>query len=73
VSSCEAEYVAAPTQALWLSRLLGELLRKEAGALELRVDSKSVLASTKNPVFIKGASISKSSTTSYKSVWKMGA
>lgn len=54
LSSCEAEYIAATTastQALWLARLLGDLLGKEAQAVELRVDSKSALALAKNPVF----------------------
>lgn len=54
LSSCEAEYIAATTsstQALWLAQLLGDLLGKEAQAVELRVDSKSALALAKNPVF----------------------
>ena len=54
LSSCEAEYIAATsaaTQALWLARLLGELLGKGADAVELRVDNKSALALAKNPVF----------------------
>ena len=54
LSSCEAEYIAtasAATQALWLSRLLGELLGKEVDVVELKVDSKSALALAKNPVF----------------------
>jgi hypothetical protein len=53
-SSCEVEYIAASTastQALWLVRLLGDLLGRDTGAVELRVDSKSALALTKNPVF----------------------
>jgi hypothetical protein len=44
LSSCEAKYIAASialTQALWLVRLLSELM----------VDSKSALALTKNPIF----------------------
>ena len=56
LSSCEAEHIAtttAATHALWLSRLLGELLGKEVEAVELRVDSKSALALAKNPVFHK--------------------
>jgi hypothetical protein len=56
LSSCEAEYIAASTastQALWLVRLLGDLLGRDTGAVELRVDSKSALALTKNPVFHK--------------------
>jgi hypothetical protein len=54
LSSCEAEYIAASTaltQTLWLVRLLGDLLGRDTGAVELRVDSKSTLALTKNPVF----------------------
>jgi hypothetical protein len=54
LSSCEAEYIAATTaltQALWLVRLLSDLLGKDTGAVELRVNSKSALALAKNPVF----------------------
>ena len=54
LSSCEAEYIAATsaaTQALWLARLLSELLGIETKAVELRMDSKSALALAKNPVF----------------------
>jgi len=54
LSSCEAEYIAAAsaaTQALWLSRLLGELLGSKVDAVELKVDNKSALALAKNPVF----------------------
>jgi hypothetical protein len=62
LSNCEAEYIAASTastQALWLVRLLGDLLDRDTGAVELRVDSKSALALAKNPVFfMNGASTS---------------
>lgn len=54
LSSCEAEYVAqttAATQAIWMARLLGELLGREPEVVELRVDSKSALALARNPVF----------------------
>jgi hypothetical protein len=54
LSSCEAEYIVASTaltQALWLARLLGDLLGRDTGAMELRVDSKSALALAKNPIF----------------------
>ena len=54
LSSSEVEYIAATTsstQALWLARLLGDLLGRDAEAVELRVDSKSALALAKNPVF----------------------
>jgi hypothetical protein len=56
MSNCEAEYIAtstASTQALWLARLLGDLLRRDTGAVELRVDSQSALALAKNLVFHK--------------------
>ncbi|KAK1645758.1 hypothetical protein QYE76_063563 [Lolium multiflorum] len=36
---------------IWLRRLLGELLGHDDGAIELRVDNKSAIALTKNPVF----------------------
>jgi hypothetical protein len=52
--SCEAEYIAASTastQVLWLVRLLGNLLSRDTGAVELRVDSKSALALAKNLIF----------------------
>jgi hypothetical protein len=54
LSSCGAEYIAASTasnQAIWLVRLLSDLLGRDTGAVELRVDSKSALALAKNPVF----------------------
>ena len=53
LSSCEAEYIAASTastQALWLARLLSDLLGRDAEAVELRVDTKSALALAKNSV-----------------------
>jgi hypothetical protein len=54
LSSCEAEYIAATTtatQAIWMARLLGELLGRELEVVELKVDSKSTLALARNPVF----------------------
>jgi hypothetical protein len=54
LSSYKAEYIAvstALTQALWLVRLLSELLGRDTGAVKLRVDIKSALALAKNPVF----------------------
>ena len=54
LSSYEAEYIAASTastQALWLARLLDDLLDRDTRAVELRMDSKSALALAKNPVF----------------------
>ena len=54
LSSCEAEYIVtiiAATQALWLLRMLAELLGRKVDVVELQVDSKSALALAKNPVF----------------------
>jgi hypothetical protein len=54
LSSCEAEYIVASTastQAIWLARLLGDLLGRDARAVDLRVDNKSALALAKNLVF----------------------
>jgi hypothetical protein len=56
LSSCEAEYIAASTastQAIWLVRLLSDLLGRDTGAVELQVDSKSALALAKNSIFHK--------------------
>jgi hypothetical protein len=42
LSSCEVEYIAvttAATQAIWMARLLGELLGREPEMVELKVDS----------------------------------
>jgi hypothetical protein len=39
------------TQTFWLIRLLGDLLGRDTGVVELRVDSKSALALAKNPIF----------------------
>jgi hypothetical protein len=49
-STCEDHTV---TQALWLARLLGELLGRKTEIVELKVDNKYVLVLTKNPVFHK--------------------
>jgi hypothetical protein len=62
LSSCEAEYIAASTaltQALWLVRLLDDLLGRCTEAVELRVDSKSALALAKNPIFMNEVSTSR--------------
>ena len=42
---------AAACQGIWLSRLLGEMLNKEAAQLKLLVDNKSAISLAKNPVF----------------------
>jgi hypothetical protein len=52
LSSCEAKYIAsasAACQGIWLSRLLGELLRIKALKVKLLVDNKSAIALSKNP------------------------
>jgi hypothetical protein len=54
LSSCEAEYIAATTaatQAIWMARLLGELLGREPEVVKLKVDNKSALVLSKNSVF----------------------
>jgi hypothetical protein len=53
LSTCEAEYIAATTaacQGIWLARLLGELQNKEAEKIVLKVDNKSAISLSKNPV-----------------------
>ena len=53
VSSCEAEYMAAASaacQGVWLCRLLGELTGDTRTKAKLRVDNKSAIALSKNPV-----------------------
>jgi hypothetical protein len=54
LSSCEAKYIATTTvatQAIWMARLLGELLVREPEMVELKLDSMSALALARNPVF----------------------
>ena len=53
LSSCEAEYIAATSatcQAVWMSRLLGELMRNEVMKATLLVDNQSAITLSKNPV-----------------------
>jgi hypothetical protein len=53
MSSCEAEYIAAATtscQAVWLARLLAEILDREIGRPILHVDNKYAISLMKNPV-----------------------
>jgi hypothetical protein len=53
LSSCKVEYITATTavtQAIWMARLLGDLLGRESEIVELKVDSKSALALARNPV-----------------------
>ncbi|XP_062224421.1 secreted RxLR effector protein 161-like [Phragmites australis] len=54
LSSCEAEYMAATSaacQGVWLAQLLAELTSEEQRAFTLKMDSKSAIALSKNPVF----------------------
>jgi hypothetical protein len=53
LSSCEAEYIAAAAaacEAVWLARLLAELIGGAVLAPKLKVDNKSAIALMKNPV-----------------------
>jgi hypothetical protein len=53
VSSCKAEYGAAPagaTQGEWLNRLIGNLTGTERPKFRLLVDNMSAIALCKNPV-----------------------
>jgi hypothetical protein len=53
LSSCEAEYMAASAsacQAVWLQRLLGELLDEKREAVKIFIDNKSAIQLCKNPV-----------------------
>lgn len=54
LSSCEAEFMAATEaakQAIWLQELLGEIIGKLSEKVTIRVDNKSAIALTRNPVF----------------------
>ncbi|CAA7037490.1 unnamed protein product [Microthlaspi erraticum] len=54
LSSCEAEFMAATEaakQAIWLQELLGEVIGKPCKKVTIRIDNKSAIALTKNPVF----------------------
>ena len=53
LSSCEAEFMAATEaakQGIWLQKLLGEITSDSKKAL-IRIDNKSAISLTKNPVF----------------------
>ena len=54
LSSCEAEFMAATEaakQAIWLQELLSEITGNECEKVTIRVDNKSAISLTKNPVF----------------------
>ncbi|KAM3206760.1 hypothetical protein ACQJBY_062115 [Aegilops geniculata] len=53
LSSCEAEYIAAATaatQAVWLRGLVSEMLGTEKQKVQLKIDNKSAIELSKNPV-----------------------
>jgi hypothetical protein len=53
MSTYEAEYIAAATtscQAVWLARLISEILNKEIGRPVLNIDNKSTISLIRNPV-----------------------
>ena len=53
LSSCEAEYNAATTascQAIWMSRLIGELINNVQLKAKVMVDNQSAITLSKNPV-----------------------
>ena len=54
LSSCEAEFMAATEaakQAIWLQDLLSETIGEDCKRVTIKVDNKSAIALTKNPVF----------------------
>ena len=54
LSSCEADFMAATEaakQAIWIQELLGEVIGNESRKVVIKVDNKSAIALTKNPVF----------------------
>ena len=54
LSSCEAEFMAATEtakQAIWLQDLLNEVLGRPGKIVVIKIDNKSAIALSKNPVF----------------------
>lgn len=54
LSSCEAEFMAATEtakQAIWLQDLLNEILGRHGEKVVIRIDNKSAIALSKNPMF----------------------
>ncbi|WP_286489543.1 Ty1/Copia family ribonuclease HI, partial [Escherichia coli] len=54
LSSCEVEYIAATQAAcegIWIMRLLNELEILRARKFSLKIDNKSAISLSKNPVF----------------------
>jgi hypothetical protein len=54
LSSCEAEYIVRTTvacQAVWLARLLEEMMGTRADTPRIMMDNMSAIALSKNPIF----------------------
>ena len=54
LSSCEAEFMATKEtakQAIWIKKLLREILSEECEKFKFRIDNKSVISLIKNPIF----------------------
>ncbi|CAL9243066.1 unnamed protein product [Arabidopsis halleri] len=54
LSSCEAEFMAATEaarQAIWLQEILSEIMGWKTEKILIKIDNKSAIALTKNPVF----------------------
>ena len=54
LSSCEVEFMEATEaakQAIWLKELMVEIMNKEDKKVVLKIDNKSAITLTKNPVF----------------------
>lgn len=54
LSSCESEYIAATTaacQAIWLRRLMGDLLAQKEEVVKIFIDNQSAIQLCRNPVF----------------------
>nr|GEY20985.1 zinc finger, CCHC-type [Tanacetum cinerariifolium] len=51
LSSCESEFIASATQALWLKRLLSKITDSNEEKIIIYVDNKSAIALMINPVF----------------------
>ena len=50
LSSCEAEYVAAACQGVWLSWLIADMMGTKEATVKLLMDNMSAIALSRNPV-----------------------
>jgi ABC-type hemin transport system ATPase subunit len=70
LSSCEAEYIVgseAAYQAVWLAQLIGEMLGKQINPPLIKIDNRSAIALSKNPVLHKR---SKHIKTKFHFIWE---